>query len=231
MKLTINEVAQSLDLPPSTLTRWIRQGRIPIQKSGDSFVFKKDVLEKWAENHNLLFKAPEKNLPPAAPEPENLLPVMQRGGIFYGLAGEDAESILKAATARMDFLSDENRSELYEHLLAREQLTSTGIGKGIAIPHPRTPLPEIIANPMIVTCFPENPLDFHAVDKKAVFILFILLSPNPKCHLHMLSRLSFCVRDDAFVRFLQTKPAAKEIYAGISDFETRLDQDKQGGGL
>ncbi|MEZ4524944.1 MAG: PTS sugar transporter subunit IIA [Desulfobacterales bacterium] len=225
MKLTIDEVAQYLDLPAGTLKRWVRQGRIPIQKSGDGYVFKKSVLEKWAESHNLLFSDSEKNSVSAAqPEQENLLPVMRRGDIFYDLAGHDTETVLQSAVDRMDHLTEAERTELCLHLLDRERLTSTGIGKGIAIPHPRTPMPEIIGRPLIFTCFPEHPVAFNAVDRKAVFVLFILLSPSSRCHLHLLSRLSFCLREDSFVQFLRTKPQAEEIYARIADAEARLDQ-------
>ncbi|MBW1759825.1 MAG: helix-turn-helix domain-containing protein, partial [Deltaproteobacteria bacterium] len=51
MKLTIKEVARSLDLPSNTLERWVRQGRIPMRRTGNTCMFKKSVLEKWAKNH------------------------------------------------------------------------------------------------------------------------------------------------------------------------------------
>jgi len=224
MKLTVEEVSQCLDLPAETLKRWVRQGRIPIQKSSEGYVFQKSVLEKWAQSHNLLFSDSEKDTVSAAePEQETLVSVMRRGDIFYDLEGQDAETGLKSAVARMDHLTDPEQAELYRHLVDRERLTSTGIGKGIAIPHPRTPMPEISPRPLIFTCFPEHPLEFSAVDGKTVFVLFILLSPNPKCHLHLLSRLSFCLRDDSFVQFLRTKPEAEDIYARIAGAEAGLE--------
>ncbi len=225
MKLTIDEVAQCLDLPAGTLKRWVRQGRIPIQKSVEGYVFKKSVLEKWAQSHNLLFSDSEKDPASGAePELENLLSVMRRGDIFYDLKGQNTETVLKSAVSMMDHLTEAERDELYRHLLERERLTSTGIGKGIAIPHPRSPMPEICPIPLIFTCFPDQPVEFSAVDRKSVFVLFILLSPSPKCHLHLLSRLSFCVRDDSFVQFLRTKPQAEDIYLRIAGAEARLEQ-------
>ncbi|MGE0084740.1 MAG: PTS sugar transporter subunit IIA [Desulfococcaceae bacterium] len=223
MKLTIDEVAQCLDLPAGTLKRWVRQGRIPIQKNVEGYVFKKSVLEKWAQSHNLMFSDSEKDKV-LEPELENLLPVMRRGDIFYDLKGHNTETVLKSAVSMMDHLTEAERDELYRHLLERERLTSTGIGKGIAIPHPRSPMPEISPIPLIFTCFPDQPVEFSAVDKKTVFILFILLSPSSKCHLHLLSRLAFCVRDDSFVEFLRTKPEAEDIYLRIADAEARLEQ-------
>jgi nitrogen PTS system EIIA component len=54
MKLTIDEVAQCLDVPLSTVERWIRQGRIPVGKSGGECIFQKPILEVWAKKHNFL---------------------------------------------------------------------------------------------------------------------------------------------------------------------------------
>ncbi len=59
MKLTRQEVALSLDLPLSTLDRWVRQGRIPIRLSDRGFEFKETALRKWAASHHLPFKLPE----------------------------------------------------------------------------------------------------------------------------------------------------------------------------
>jgi PTS system nitrogen regulatory IIA component len=59
MKLTINEVAQCLRLPVTTVDRWIRQGRIPIQKSSNGYIFNESALEKWAAMYRLPFSLPK----------------------------------------------------------------------------------------------------------------------------------------------------------------------------
>jgi PTS system nitrogen regulatory IIA component len=117
-----------------------------------------------------------------------------------------------------------NKEGLYERLLEREALTSTGIGKGVAIPHPRAPLPEEIDNSLITTCFLEKSIDFEAVDDRVVFVMFILLSTSIKNHLHLLSRLAFCVRDDSFVEFLRTYPDTSSFLSKIADCENLLDK-------
>jgi PTS system nitrogen regulatory IIA component len=63
-----------------------------------------------------------------------------------------------------------------------------------------------------------------AVDSRPVFVLFLLLSPTPREHLQILSRLSFCVRDDAFVAFLKDRPDTDDFFARIAAFEQALDQ-------
>ena len=225
MKLTINEVAQCLHLPLSTVERWIRQGRIPIQRSGNNYIFNELALEKWARSYNLMF-SPPKNIETQQQEKrlENLLPAMKRGSVIHDLKGDNVAAVLENAVENLPAISNSSKEELYKRLLERENLTSTGIGKGVAIPHPHDPISDLLKNPLIATCFLEKPIDFGAVDDKPVFVMFILLSQSIKIHLHLLSRLSFCVRDNAFVDFLKTSPDVDAFFEKIADFEKLLDK-------
>ncbi|MFO7553679.1 MAG: PTS sugar transporter subunit IIA [Desulfobacterales bacterium] len=223
MKLTINEVARCLRLSISTVERWIRQGRIPIQKTDTGYLFNESTLEKWAAMYKLPFSLPDKFEKKFKEKTsENLLPAMKRGGLLYNIKGDNVEAVLKDAVENIYFLPVSFKEELYRRLLDREYLTSTGIGKGVAIPHPPDPLQDTLSNALISTCFLEKPIDFNAVDGKPVFVMFILLSPSTKTHLHLLSRLSFCIRDDAFVEFLKTSPDSAAFFLNIADFENRL---------
>jgi PTS system nitrogen regulatory IIA component len=225
MKLTINEVAQCLRLPVTTVDRWIHQGRIPIQKSSNGYIVNESALEKWAAMYRLPFSLPKKvNTQPQEVRLENLLPAMNRGGVIYGIKGADVATVLKGAVEKMNLPFSASKEKLYQCLLEREYLTSTGIGKGVAIPHPHDPLPDAFEKPVITTCFLDKPIDFNAIDDRLVFVMFILLSPSIKIHLHLLSRLSFCVRDNAFVKFLKTFPDSSSYFSKIADFEKQLDR-------
>jgi len=217
-------VAGGLNLPVSTIERWIRQGRIPIQRSGADVIFTHAALEKWAATHNLPFSLngnQADDLPPEALD--SLASAMQRGKVCHRVAGEDAGEVLRSVVACIDFLSADIQDELLEKLIEREQLASTGIGNGIAIPHPRDPLSRPPETPVITTCFLEKPVDFNAIDDQPVSVFFLLISPTVKHHLHLLSRLSFCIRDKAFVAFLRAHPDAAALFSRIAEFEKQLD--------
>ena len=224
MKLALNETAHSLNLPLETLGRWIRQGRIPIQKEDNFCIFNKPALERWAAQHKLTF-APQDDITQAsqALKPETLLTAMQRGGVVYDVAGEDVRAILTAAVDRIPFVPTNAKEKLVRRLIAREELASTGIGKGVAIPHPRTPLSEAVETAVIMTCFLKKPVDFGAIDDHPVFIMFLILSPNMKIHLHLLSRLAYCLRSDPFAAFLKTPPQPDALFAKIAEFEALLE--------
>ena len=223
MKLTINEVAQCLDVPLGTVERWIRQGRIPVNKSGGECVFQKPILEVWARKHNLSFMLPDKKIKKDLEDkPLNLFNAMAFGSVYYGIEGNSVSEVLESAVKNIAFLDQDEQETLLGKLLEREDMASTGIGRGIAIPHPRTPLGESMEEPVIITCFLEHPVDYRAVDGFPVFVLFILLSSSVKVHLHLLSRLAFCVRDSSFVDFLKQVPDHEKLLEKVENMENSL---------
>lgn len=229
MKLTIDEISQCLNLPVKKIERWISQGRIPVKQDGRACIFNETALGKWASTHHLPFRLPDEgsgkeNTPASPPNTEVLLSAMKRGGVFYDVEGNDADSVLEAATMRIPDFPEASKQQLFRRLQERERLMSTGIGKGVAIPHPRTPLEETGNESLLATFFLRDAVDFGSIDDKPVFVLFLLLSPTTKEHLNLLSRLAFCVRDNGFVSFLKTAPDAAELFSKIALFEQQLDQ-------
>ena len=110
--------------------------------------------------------------------------------------------MLGAAVEVMPLPQEVDRHLLWQMLFARESLQSTGIGDGIAIPHVRNPMVLHVPRPMITLCFLEPPVDFGALDGKPVYALFSLISPSPRVHLHLLSRLAFALHDAGFKQLI-----------------------------
>jgi PTS system nitrogen regulatory IIA component len=226
MQLSIEQVAEALDLPVETVARWVRQGRIPFQRQQGELHFRQRILEKWAAQHKLPFHvaAQGEGLHEDFPI-ENIQIAMRRGGVYYDVEGVDTASTFQAAIHCLAHLnlSETDQAVLLERLLEREAMASTGVGKGVAIPHPRTPMEKAVPSPTICTYFLKSALPFQAIDDKPVFVLFLLLSPSTTAHLHCLSRLAFCVRNDGFVAFLQSRPAPDALLERVASFEKQLD--------
>lgn len=230
MKLELIELAQCLELPANTIERWIRQGRMPIRKTGTVCIFKKAVLEKWAVKHNIKFTPPsrEETEPETAEKTTadltNSLTAAMRHGGLHRISGETIEDVLKTAAENIPALSISEKAILFDKLLEREQLTSTGIGKGVAIPHPRTPMEGDNRLPVVATFFLNKGIDFGAIDDRPVTVLFVIICPSVQSHLHLLSMISFCVRDNAFVEFLNTNPEPEAFFKKISEIENNLEK-------
>ncbi len=234
VKLEINEMARLLQLPLDTLHRWVRQGRIPFERKGDAIRFDRDVIEKWADTHKVRFHRPKGDPDPPAPAADHaaagLAAALARGCVIDGISGADPASLIQNAVDAIAASGGETlpapnghlSARLKELLLEREALTSTGIGNGIAIPHPRAPMETFFPTTRVATVFPSRPVDFNAVDRKPVFVFFFLLSPTSRQHLQLLSSLSFCVRDASFVDFLRRRPDKENLMARIREAETRM---------
>ncbi|GAB6097320.1 PTS sugar transporter subunit IIA [Desulfatiferula olefinivorans] len=229
MKLELTELADCLKLPVYTVERWIRQGRIPARKTGNQCVFKRVVLEKWAEKHEIRFTLTEtpSNTASDAGAEESLFHAIRRGGVHATVGGSTAHGVLEDAVSRIPGFTDEDRSLLLSKLIERENLVSTGIGKGVAIPHPRSPLSGHSRPPLIAVCFLDRPIDFKSLDGRPVSVMFVLVAPTVQAHLHLLSRISYCLRDDDFVNLLHGFPAEDVLLEQVLAFERRLDKAGQ----
>jgi nitrogen PTS system EIIA component len=223
MALTINDVAARLNLPAETIHRWIRQGKIPMRRIGGTYAIRPELLELWANEHKLEIQEQSgKGAVSKATEPEfdSVLEAMQRGGVFYDLGASDCETALKAAVSHIPNLTAAEGQNVYEKLLEREQMASTGIGHGIALPHPRSQPDITLSLPQISTCFLADPIPFGAIDGRPVEVLMVLLSHSTKQHLTMLSKLSFYLREPDFRSYLLSQPPSGEILSRIGAMES-----------
>ncbi len=122
------------------------------------------------------------------------------------------ELISDLAAAQYPTLSSQ---EIFESLVAREKMGSTGIGNGIAIPHGRlTDITQPIA--ILIKC--EEPIAFDAIDKQPVDILFALLVPADQCqqHLSTLSCMAEKLSDKQILKQLRKTHDETELYQVIT---------------
>lgn len=107
-------------------------------------------------------------------------------------------------------------SELFQQLIGRERLGSTGIGEGIAIPHCRFKTEgETIGAIMTL----ENPIDFDSVDNKPVDIIFAMLVPEDaeSEHLQVLATLAESLQQSQFVSALRHADTEEALYRAAID--------------
>jgi nitrogen PTS system EIIA component len=223
MQLAVRDAASILDVSEKTIYRWIKEGKLPAYRVADQYRFNRAELLEWATARKInvspeIFQEPEGSQVSLPTLPE----AMQAGGIHYRIGGGDKQSVLRAVVEVMQLPDSVDRDFLLQVLLARESLGSTGIGDGIAIPHVRNPIVLHIASPTITLCFLEHPIDFGALDGKPVNILFTIISPTVRAHLHLLSKLAFALRDPTFKAILTRQGSRDEIAKEILCIEKRL---------
>ncbi len=139
-------------------------------------------------------------------KPEAVVPVLKSTSKKQALA----DMSLHAAR-----LTGRDKTEIYEVLLQRERLGSTGIGEGIAIPHGKLQnLDQLFG----LVARLDKPIDFEAMDGLPVDIVFLLLAPEGAGadHLKALSQVARLLRDHDVLERLRSTRDAADMYAIIA---------------
>ena len=142
--------------------------------------------------------------------------IVTQAGIIANLRAANKRQALQELAKRAAQLSGKHERAIFEVLLERERLGTTGIGHGTAIPHGRMPdLPQLYA----VFARLEKPIDFEAIDGEPVDLIFLLLTPatSGADHLKALARLSRLLRDKAICEKLRGTDSADALYALLTD--------------
>jgi PTS system nitrogen regulatory IIA component len=222
MQLGVRDVAEFFKVTEKTVYRWIDQRGLPASRVDGRYRFNRSELLEWANSQQISISEDLFQESKIAAGRVSLVDALTAGGIFYQVEGSDKESALQAVVKLIRLPDDVDRNLLLQVLLAREELASTGIGEGIAIPHARNPIVLHVPSPTISLCFLEKPVDFGAMDQIPVFCLFTMVSPTVRTHLNLLSRLAFMLRDPDFKCRIGAKASRDEILASAGRIESGL---------
>ena len=220
MQLTVKEAAKELNVAEKTVYRWIQSGGLPAYRVAGEYRINRAMLFDWAGSRKIRTGTAAEVA--AEPDP-NALPslaaALAAGGIHHGLEGATKPDVLKAAVALLDLPGHLNRDFLLQALLMREQLQSTGIGDGVAIPHVRNPGVFELVTPMVALFFLAQPIEFDALDGKPVQALFVPLSPNVRVHLHLLGKIAFALRNSRIKDLVARAAGADELLEAFRSLE------------
>jgi PTS system nitrogen regulatory IIA component len=230
MHLTLRAAARALNVIEGELEKWVERGELPAARVNDQYQFNRvDLLEFAAERH--LTVAPEiLDDPGRLPR---LSDCVRAGGIHYGVSGSTKEELLRNVVRLLPVPRATNRDFLLELLLAREKLGSTGLGNGVAIPHPKEPLVLQVKQPSVSVCLLEKSIDFEAIDRMPVHTLFAIVAPSVRMHLHVLSVLAAALHDPGIPPKLEARAPPDELLREIERVEraqAQLRDDRLAGG-
>lgn len=134
------------------------------------------------------------------------------GAIKIGVDSTDKEGVLKEL---VDVLAEVkevgDQKAIVKALLERENLGSTGIGQGIAIPHGKT---DRVKGLVAVLGVSRKGVNFDALDGESVYIFFLLVAPKDTAgpHLKALAQISRLLRDSYFCELIKKCRSSQEIY-------------------
>jgi nitrogen PTS system EIIA component len=136
--------------------------------------------------------------------------------IIPALKVNGKKQALQELAARAAELSGQNERAIFEILLQREKLGSTGVGNGIAIPHGKLPKIERIFG---LFARLDRPIDFEALDGQPVDLIFVLLAPEQAGadHLKALARISRVLRDPMTLEKLRSSRDRAALHAVLTE--------------
>lgn len=149
--------------------------------------------------------------------------LLNKEAISVGLISDKKEDILGEMVELLvssDSIKKTEKSEILKRLKEREVLGSTGIGKGVAIPHAKCPKVKKMTAALGIS---KDGLDFKSLDGEPTYIFFLLIAPGetPGPHLKALAKISRLL-DDKFVRDrLKASKTPQEMFKIIRDEEQK----------
>ena len=140
-------------------------------------------------------------------------------GVVANLKVSSKKQILQELAQRAAVLTGLHERAIFDTLLERERLGTTGVGVGIAIPHGKLPDLDHIYG---LFARLAQPVDFEAIDDQPVDLIFLLLAPASAGadHLKALARVSRLLRDKAVCEKLRGSDTPEAIYALLTDSAT-----------
>ena len=227
--LSLDEAASHAHIEPNELRHVAQRGEIDSVNHGDSWFFSHRAVDEWAQRRLLSLNV--KNLRRTHES------MMQRRHkeraaelSVASLMCEETVELHLAAKAKAGIVRDmtdiADRSgklydpdALFKELLAREEVSSTAIGRNTAFLHPRFHDPYIFADSFVAYARSEKPIFFGAPDASATRHFFLICSTNHEEHLHILARLAVMAHGTDLVDMLDEADDVPAVFAAVKNCE------------
>jgi nitrogen PTS system EIIA component len=144
-----------------------------------------------------------------------LTDVVALDAIIPALKVNGKKQALQELAAKAAQICGQSEKQIFETLMQREKLGSTGVGNGVAIPHGKLPK---LSKLFGLFARLERPVDFESLDGQPVSLIFLLLAPEGAGadHLKALARVARVLRDPDTARKLRESRDAEAIYAVLA---------------
>ena len=212
--MTVEEVASYLRVSERTVYDWVTNGELPGGKLGTTWRFKRVDVERWVDKRL-------QTTPKAEPTQFLSLNHLLKRERVVLLDSKTKHQALEELIDNLAKASEVNdRNALATAVYRREELLSTGIGMGVAVPHVR--IPSISSLVMSVGLSPEGLADYESLDLIPIRLVFLIAARDTQHveHVKTLSSISRIVRDKDLLDQVFNAPNADRLYSLLSEKTT-----------
>jgi len=222
--LNLKQAAAHLRLGDKQLSRLAQTGAVPATRQGRQWQFQKADLDAWqAQQTAAATLAP---LPPEVtglPARITVAGCLSLNRINMNLMASQRDGVLRELVTLVVAPHEKRLSEaFFKALKAREEMCSTCVNEGVAIPHSRNALVGLVERPVIAYARHRSGVDFRALDGKPVQHFFLLCAPNVREHLQLLARLARIVHRTEFRQQLALTTEPGDVIKLITAAEEAL---------
>ena len=222
MDLELQEVAGLLNVPENVLLKWVTDGKVPSYNINGNFRFNRQEIEAWVMTEQVSEYSQECFLEPSSGSLRyNLFRALNNGDVFSDIDATTKQAVIRTSMQRLAPMLRLDADVLYELFMDRENLVSTAVGHGFAIPHARDFLMAGHRDAVAVV-FLKQPIPYEALDGKPVHTLFFLLASDDKRHLALLSKIAHLITNPLMTQQLAKKPQKQELLELVKEWETKL---------
>lgn len=204
--LTIEEVAKYLRVSDRTVYDWAQKGEIPAGKIGTVWRFKKSEIEHWV---NERLSSDKKS----GDDEIQIRNILSPDRVVFINQRTKHDALIQLSEVLASAPQIKNKTELTEQILKREELMSTAIGRGIAIPHVR--LLSVTDLVMAIGVCKKPIEDFEPIDDQPVRLLFMIAAAYNQhtYYLKTISNFTALFKNDDLIQSILEAKTEDEIYS------------------
>jgi len=227
--MNIDQLAVFLQRDARDIKKWASRGYLPVHKVSGEYRFHPQEIHHWLETQLHAYTEKElTNLEQGAAgrsdDPQPLItPLISEATIAVPLAASTKSSVLKELVN----LAEQSwqvydPAAILEAIKQREEMGSTALPTGVAIPHPRLPLTNALGESVIAFGRTHSPVPFAAANGNLTDLFFLVCCLDVRTHLRVLARLSRLMLRPGFLDELRIAETPAAAYQVIETAETEL---------
>lgn len=228
--LTPREAAEYLRLNPRTVTRLAREGKLPAVKIGKRWRFRADALAGWSRSRAPRWSFEGRSRTAAAMPGVSITSMLRPEAVLCDLEAAGRREALEGIVSGLVAAGVLSEGELFLKLLfEREELMSTSIAEGVALPHPRRAIEGMFDESLVAVAISPRGVDFGSSSGVPVRVFFVICARDDRSHLRILARLSRLLLETPLVERLMGARFPEEVISTIAALERALNDGGRGG--
>jgi len=228
--MTIDELMQQLGRERREVERMVSRGRIPGRRVAGEWRFNRMEITQWLETEIRDFDDRDlarveqtqqsADLNPRSPLSQLICPETVQVPLDAGTKPSTLQSLVEVAGRTWQILEP---AAVLEAVKQREETMSTGFDNGVAIPHPRNPLPEALSDSVVAFGRTLSGIPFGGPKRSLTDMFFLVLARDSRTHLQILARIGRLIQLPEFLDNLRAAETSADAYTVICEADASID--------